>query len=83
MQEDQEKLDKTKEREAALLLNVREAYLVFPEKDYLLGKLISSELQDIVRYLCCAEKQGTGEGDTHSNHNQNKTKLKVSISTVT
>ena len=54
--------------------------MIFCEKGHLLSKLNATELQDIVRYLCCVEKKG--KGDTYSNHNKGKKKLTVRIAEV-
>ena len=74
------KLDKKKEKEAALYKKAEDAYLIFHNKGHLLDKLNISELQDIVRFLCCVESKG--KGDTYSSHSVNKKKLKERIAAV-
>ena len=78
--EDQEKLDKAKEREAALYSEAEDACVIFCEMGHLLDQLNTTELQDIVRYLCCVEKRG--KGDIFLNNSGSKTKLKAIISEV-
>ena len=79
-QEEQEKVDKAKEKEMALYNKAEQAYIVFCEQGHLLDKLSSTELQHIVRFLCCVEKKG--KGDTYSSHSGSKKKLKERMAEV-
>ena len=58
--DEQEKLDKAKEKEAALYSKAEDAYVIFCEKGHLLDQLNVPELQNIVGFLCCVEKRGKG-----------------------
>ena len=78
--DEQEKLDKAKEKEAALYSKAEDAYVIFCEKGHLLDQLNVPELQNIVRFLCCVEKRG--KGDTFSSHGKNKNTLKARICKV-
>ena len=71
-QEEQKKLNKAKKREAALYAKTEDIYVIFffCKKDHLLDQLNATEMQDIVQFLCCVEKKGTG--DTFSNHSKSK-----------
>lgn len=64
----------------ALYKKAEEAYLVFCEKSHLLDRLTNPELQDSVRFLCCAEKKG--KGDSYSSHSRSKKKLKERMAEV-
>jgi len=50
------------------------------EKSSLLDGLQTSDLQDIVRYLCCVESKG--KGDTYSSHSVSKRKMKERMAEV-
>ena len=77
--EQQEKVDRAKEKEIALYNKAEEAYLSFCRQGHLLNKLNLEELKDIVRYICCAEKK---KGDTFSSHSSGKEKLKLRMAQV-
>ena len=47
---------------------------------HLLDQLNATELQDVVRYLCCVEKRG--KGDALSSHGKSKKTLKARIAEV-
>ena len=79
-QEQQDKVDMAKEKEASLFRKADDAYWIFHEHGHLLAKLNLSELQDIVRYLCCVESKG--KGNTYSKHSGSKKKLKERITAV-
>ena len=77
---EQEKVGKAKEKEIALYKKAEEEYLIFCEGGHLLDKLSSTELQNIVRYICCVEKKETG--DSYSKHSVSKNKLKERMAEV-
>ena len=77
--EEREKADKAKEKEMDLR-DKAQACIVFRERGHLLDKSSSTELQHIVRFLCCVEKKG--KGDSYSSHAGSKKKLKERMAEV-
>ena len=79
-QEEQEKLDKAKEGEAALYAKAEDAYVTFCKKGHLLDPLNATKVQDSVRCFCCVEKRG--KGDTFSRRSKSKKNLKARMTEV-